>query len=269
MARWLIFNFDGTWNGRDDESATNVLRFHRSLTKINQVPFFFAGPGNEDENGLIGQFLGGMFGTDCWNIRDAAYDTLKSVYQPGDRIAVTGFSRGAAIARLFCALVVEDGVNGYKPVIEFLGLWDTVFAAMPFGPFQQDTLFGDLHVSDKVVNARHALAIDEDRAAFEPNLMNARDGVVEMWFQGNHADIGGGYKERGLADITLRWMMHEAGGLGMQFEPLGDPDLPNKPHREAKPRRRNTRRVGVKVGDEWSKIPANIHVTAPGHSHGQ
>lgn len=264
MSRWLILNFDGTMNGRDDEHATNVLRFHDALSNMNQVSFYFAGPGNEDENGLLRRFLGGAFGIGCNDIRDEGYNALKAVYQPGDRIAVTGFSRGAAIARMFCNLVVEQGVNGHSPCIEFLGVWDTVFAAMPIGSLQQSGLFSNLHVSPRVLCARHALALDEDRAAFRPNLMNERKGVLEVWFRGNHADIGGGYAQRGLADITLCWMIQAACDNGLLFEPLPDPDVPGEPHREDTPPRRRLRRVGVKVDDEWSDKPGNLHITVTG-----
>lgn len=263
MSRLLIFNFDGTWNGRDDEYPTNIRILNRLLKVDGQVPFYFAGPGNEDENIWLMEKLGGAFGTDCRSICDAGYDTLCTAYREGDRIAVTGFSRGAAIARMFCGKVAGEGVNGDKPDIDFLGVFDTVAAFLPFGPLQQDTLFGDLHVSPGVSVARHAVAIDEDRAAFAPNLMNARDGIVEMWFRGNHADIGGGYKERGLADITLRWMVEEAGQYGLTFNPLPAPQAPGEPHREDLPLRRKKRRRGIKRDDAWTDEPGLLHPSVP------
>jgi uncharacterized protein (DUF2235 family) len=71
--------------------------------------------------------------------------------------------------------------------------------------------------------ARHALAIDETRADF-PRVRWGFKGVVDasaegealrfvqMWFAGNHSDIGGSYpeEESRLSDIALRWMVDEA-----------------------------------------------------------
>ena len=191
-----------------------------------------------------------------WRIRDEALSVLKSVYRLGDEIVVTGFSRGAAIARLFCAKVIEDGVNGRFPCIKFLGIFDTVFSLLPFGSFQNGSPFKDLNVSQFVKKVRHAVSIDEDRAAFAPKLVNNREGVVEKWFRGNHADVGGGYKERGLADITLDWMMEES---GLVFKNKTNPSGAYVLHNEDIPKRRSKRRVGVKMGGKWSHKKALKH----------
>ena len=225
--RWLIYNFDGTYNGRTDISATNVLRFHNALSGDRQVSFYYAGPGDEDENGLLGRFLGGTFGLGCYSIRDTALHAFDAIYCDGDRIAVTGFSRGAAIARMFAAELAKQGYD-----IDFLGVWDTVFARLPFGRFQKQALFGDLHVSPKVKRAFHALALNEDREAFAPNLMKPRAGIEQVWFPGNHADIGGGYEQRGYADVTLKWMCEAAQGCGLDTGiPVSEPS-PCTQHKE-------------------------------------
>ena len=36
-----------------------------------------------------------------------------------------------------------------------------------------------------------------------------------MWFVGSHADIGGGYVKRGLADHSLEWMVGKAKEYGL------------------------------------------------------
>ena len=41
----------------------------------------------------------------------------------------------------------------------------------------------------------------------------------ERWFRGNHSDIGGSYAEDGLSNITLQWMLLEAGRCGLNFTP--------------------------------------------------
>lgn len=71
--------------------------------------------------------------------------------------------------------------------------------------------------------ARHALAIDETRRDF-PRVKWGWKGVVhertageperfvQLWFAGNHSDVGGSYSEEEsrLSDIALDWMLAEA-----------------------------------------------------------
>lgn len=86
--------------------------------------------------------------------------------------------------------------------------------------------FYNTFLNKRVRYARHAMAIDEDRENFprvrwdvEGNLV--RYGVDEpewlkqVWFAGNHSDIGGSYPEdeSRLSDIALQWMLEEATAL--------------------------------------------------------
>jgi uncharacterized protein (DUF2235 family) len=83
--------------------------------------------------------------------------------------------------------------------------------------------FYDQSLSDRVKFARHALSIDERRKDFaRVEWANAQgihddknDGInwfEQIWFAGNHSDIGGGYTENEsrLSDIALKWMTDEA-----------------------------------------------------------
>lgn len=112
--------------------------------------------------------------------------------------------------------------------IQFLGVWDTVAAlGVPFKPLNVflDKIpafrhkFHDLRLSESVVHARHALAIDDQRLTFHPTLWEADvkqdQSMKQIWFCGMHSDVGGGYKEQGLADITLSWMIKEAVDKGL------------------------------------------------------
>lgn len=83
----------------------------------------------------------------------------------------------------------------------------------------------DRLLSKSVIYARHAISIDENRADF-PRLKwgwgtsvaapKEIDGevkpFVQLWFAGNHSDIGGSYPEAEcrLSDIALQWMTDEA-----------------------------------------------------------
>lgn len=85
----------------------------------------------------------------------------------------------------------------------------------------------DRLLSKDVQYARHAIAIDENRADF-PRLPwgntvaradREDDGIEpfkQIWFAGNHSDIGGSYPEAEsrLSDIALKWMVEEARSVG-------------------------------------------------------
>jgi len=110
----------------------------------------------------------------------------------------------------------------------FVGVWDTVGAlGVPNNMGILNLLdnvdnfsFHDTKLNKHILNARHAVAMDEDRASFAPTLWNGvarRKTVKQIWFPGAHSDVGGGYKEIGLADGALKWMIDEAQDLGLTF----------------------------------------------------
>ena len=84
-------------------------------------------------------------------------------------------------------------------------------------------VFYDTTLNPRVSFARHAMSIDENRADFarvpwsappEEVQGQATSGAVsfkQIWFAGNHADVGGGYDENKsrLSDITLSWMIEQ------------------------------------------------------------
>lgn len=218
--RSILVCLDGTWNGRDDDVPTNILKIHEAagLTAPETISLYFEGPGNDSK--WLTKIFGGAFGAGSMDIRDQAYSALASVYQPDDKIVIIGFSRGAAIARLLCSKIHKWGINDHYPSISFLGCFDTVGAFLPVGHFQQGALFHDLHVSPGVKRAFHAVALDENRLSFEPNLMNHRQGIAEVWFPGGHSDIGGGNTSAGLSDIALEWMLEKMTKCGLEAPQL-------------------------------------------------
>ncbi|AYF75634.1 DUF2235 domain-containing protein [Nocardia yunnanensis] len=114
------------------------------------------------------------------------------------------------------------------PVINFLGVFDTVGAMGVPGLTAYKHRFHDVNLSPIVRCARQALAIDERRREFAPCLWEVPPGqralhdradrVKQVWFEGVHSDIGGGYADCGLSDITLRWMIAEAEAEGLAFD---------------------------------------------------
>ena len=116
--------------------------------------------------------------------------------------------------------------------IKFLGVWDTVGAlGIPLhllATFNSKFYeFHDTRLSAIVKNAFHAVAIDEYRQDFDVCLWNpdaAPEQTLEQrWFIGAHCDVGGGYSDRRLSDMTLRWMQDKANALGLTVTPVDVP----------------------------------------------
>ena len=57
--------------------------------------------------------------------------------------------------------------------------------------------------------------------------------VEQVWFSGVHSDVGGSYKEQGLSNVTLRWMLAKAHDADLRFDDTylkmaADPKAPAK-----------------------------------------
>ncbi len=98
--------------------------------------------------------------------------------------------------------------------VNFLGVWDTVFALGSRFRFKKKKSFHIKQVTAKcVLHARQALAIDEQRNDFLPSIWkqpsSETKSLKQRWFAGVHANVGGGYVHDGLANITFHWMKNE------------------------------------------------------------
>jgi uncharacterized protein (DUF2235 family) len=117
---------------------------------------------------------------------------------------------------------------GSEPVaIKCIGVWDTVGAlGIPLRGLRwltrRDNTFHDTELSRIVQNAFQALAIDEHRAPFAPTLWDEKQKpnqrVEQVWFAGAHSDIGGGYPEHDLSDISLQWMLDRVHSAGLVLD---------------------------------------------------
>jgi uncharacterized protein (DUF2235 family) len=133
------------------------------------------------------------------------------------------------------AFARQYGVQSHlDPSITFLGVWDTVGSLGIPGSLlaagnKAKFAFHDTSPSPLVKRAVQALAIDEHRRDFTPTFwtgsMPPNVSIEQVWFAGAHADVGGGYKTRKLADIPLVWMAEqaEAAGLSLDWTCLPDP----------------------------------------------
>lgn len=120
------------------------------------------------------------------------------------KVAVFGFSRGAAEARVFANWLQQatQGQIGHASLeIRFLGLLDTVASVFladssPVGSGLIDWADGNLEISG-VHHAEHLVAAHEIRMSFP--LSTARAGKAyplntkERVYPGAHSDVGGGY----------------------------------------------------------------------------
>ena len=116
-----------------------------------------------------------------------------------------------------------------RPRVRFLGVWDTVGSVgipstgLGLAPLVNRRWgFHDTTLSRTVESAFQALAIDERRKPFEPTLWQRSadvpdQRVEQVWFSGDHCDVGGGHRDSALADIALLWMVDRARSCGLVF----------------------------------------------------
>ena len=221
-----IFCFDGTCNDPEDSgdffedsSVSNILKMHAFLGGVlnplneenaktsGQRSFYYSGIGTRGS--WLKQKFNSMFAPpegDMDDILDEADENLRELeLEAEDEVYIFGFSRGAAIARMFAAHIGRR--------VDFLGVFDTVAATRGSLDLNPDTypasgiVFENGTIGDHVKRAVHVVSIDEKRIAFQPTLFNNDKKVTEVWFAGVHSDVGGGFWFDGLSDITLEFML--------------------------------------------------------------
>jgi uncharacterized protein (DUF2235 family) len=123
---------------------------------------------------------------------------------------------------------VDDEGKWFDVPIKCVGVWDTVgsygvpsgigLGALPYVFTYWTRGFRDTHFGRTCEVGLHAVAIDERRRPFMPTLWTLRPrakedpaevppNVEQVWFAGVHSNIGGGYENSGLSDLSLAWMM--------------------------------------------------------------
>jgi hypothetical protein len=116
--------------------------------------------------------------------------------------------------------------------VRFIGVYDTVGAlGVPLAgaaSVNEPVIgFHDTALGDTVENAVQALAVDERRGPYSPTLWTqaadaaalAGQHVLQVWFPGVHSDVGGGYGDKGIGDITWDFMMRQAARRGLVIDP--------------------------------------------------
>ena len=211
----------------------------------------------------------------------AGYKFLMNYHEPGAKIYMFGFSRGAFTARFLARMINTVGLLSrgndemiafayalyqeyeqakeltpaeakdkerkltnftstfcredkvyhpgeaeacYGPIkVYFLGIFDCVSSVAvletPFGKTPKP-----VSVVGTAEHVRHAVAVDEFRVKFKAALLNQDqiqgtypkdEDVKEVWFPGNHGDVGGGWPAHKLEEAKIKlslWKRFTAGG---------------------------------------------------------
>ena len=157
----------------------------------------------------------------------AKFKSAIDVATAEDTMPQTAFDNAAQFARI---------TSTRWPTIRFVGVWDTVASVIVpradrfYLPSLEELAF--TLVNPSVQTFRQAISIDERRCmfrlkkwddpqTFKHNRFNDAHAepqdILQVWFAGVHADIGGGYpeKESGLSKYPLLWMIDEAVKCGL------------------------------------------------------
>jgi uncharacterized protein (DUF2235 family) len=158
----------------------------------------------------------------------ASLKSLTDVATAEDAAPQSAFDNAAQFARI---------TSTRWPTIRFVGVWDTVASVIVpradrfYLPSLEELAF--TIVNPSVQTFRQAISMDERRCmfrlkkwyapqTFKHNRFNDAHAepqdILQVWFAGVHADIGGGYpeKESGLSKYPLLWMIDEATKCGLQ-----------------------------------------------------
>jgi hypothetical protein len=218
--------FDGTGNNRfndiqdstDSKEPTNVVKLFELYPRGDEFidAYYIEGIGTKANKSDSTLDMGLAFSFDE-RIKQALIRAIeffkKFAYTKTGFIDVFGFSRGAAQARAFVNQVnaiYQDKPNywgGIKPVIRFVGLFDSVASIGGDGDNNHSEFYADDEL-DYPVNLNlasssagyvmHLAAFDEKRDKFPlSSLLSSNkqlsENHKEIELPGVHSDIGGGY----------------------------------------------------------------------------
>ncbi len=251
MVKNIVICLDGTWDtlSADPEYLTNVHFISEVVGYSSDVPgmkyqqcYYTKGVGSGSP--FVDRFVNGAFGRGVFEQARDAWDYIRNNNNPGDRIFIFGFSRGAFAARHLASMLTHCGIgksigatteNNFRrwetlvgtPVVqpkaevEFLGLFDCVPANQVLLALNRKYHLNSPKLENGIKHVRHALARDERRWSFKPIVFEEYEHhktFKQVVFPGFHRDVGGGGKSNeGLAKIPLWWMMREAYEVGLDF----------------------------------------------------
>ncbi|KAI5481708.1 alpha-ketoglutarate dependent taurine dioxygenase [Pseudohyphozyma bogoriensis] len=209
---------------------------------ILQIVFYSSGLGSD--SGTFGK-LEGAAGSEAGLATkiEELYEFLSANWCPGDEVFLFGFSRGAYEARMVASIVDKIGFLNPTQMEQFPELFvalqkqgknpdnaeirdSTEKLLTPFRAAAkvQAQEAGNppflINCVSHIELALHALALDETRKDFLPTkwkqTQKGKDkGQVlkQVWFAGSHSDVGGGWDQHDLADITLAWAVSNTANI--------------------------------------------------------
>jgi len=249
----IITCSDGTWNKpnqvyKGKPVSTNVQRIFEAVCnsdnqQTQQIKYYDEGIGAEGS--WINRWVDGATGKGIDENILSAYKFILWNYELGDELYLFGFSRGAYTARSLAGLIRNCGIlkdndlslineayriyRGRNPITDPKG--EEAMAFKQKHSYYQDLRIKFIGVWDTVgelgIPSRWFQWYNKRKYHFMPTLWEMSDkvrtGQVEqlvqqVWFPGVHSNIGGGYPDIGLSDITLDWMIGKAKATGLGFE---------------------------------------------------
>jgi uncharacterized protein (DUF2235 family) len=117
MVKNIVICSDGTGNTAIKGRGTNVFKLYEAVdleghkadpAKVPQIAFYDDGVGTQRLKPLA--VLGGAFGWGLSRNVKQLYASLARTYDPGDRIYLFGFSRGAFTVRTLAGLIANCGI---------------------------------------------------------------------------------------------------------------------------------------------------------------
>ncbi len=114
MPRVLVVCIDGTWNTGEETSRfksvpSNVERITKHLVNDGKSQLVIYRPGVGTQ-GYLDRIRGGVWGAGATAQIYDGYRFLANSYQPGDRLALFGFSRGAFAVRSILTVLARVGL---------------------------------------------------------------------------------------------------------------------------------------------------------------
>ncbi len=128
------------------------------------------------------------------------------------------------------------GALGIPDYVGLRSFWGAISKIPGLSSLDPDAeRFHSTELASSTRHARHALALNEKRHPFIPTLWHPSKRHLDpadkersskqVWFAGDHSDIGGGHKEKAIrnaghiANIALFWMLREAIDCGLDADP--------------------------------------------------
>ena len=132
MAKNIVLLSDGTGNSSAQLMKTNVWRVYEALQLTDpsrQVACYDDGVGTSSFKPLA--LAGGAFGVGLRRNVLRLYRFLCEHYDPGDRIYLFGFSRGAFTIRVLVGLICEQGIIKTRPTLPVAGASEMSLEGVP------------------------------------------------------------------------------------------------------------------------------------------